>query len=152
MVSFTPSKRLKTPTHKLRKSEASGASGRRSSDDSDGGSTPFPTSPASSLRPATGTPLSSESERTSRFSSSETHAIHLSHLFYKPHSTHEEFNFPRPVRDEDIEALFDYVSRTRDLPSVNNLTIEQEWQLGAWSGKIVMAGGEESRRAYSEAG
>jgi cytokinesis protein len=152
MVSFTPSKRLKTPTHKLRKSEASGASGRRSPDDSGDGSTPFPTSPASSLRPATGTPLSSESERTSRFSSSETHAIHLSHLFYKPHSTHEEFNFPRPVRDEDIEALFDYVSRTRDLPSVNNLTIEQEWQLGAWSGKLVMAGGEESRRAHSEAG
>jgi cytokinesis protein len=152
MVSFTPSERLKTPSHKLRKSEASGASGRRSPDDSDDGSTPFPTSPASSLRPATGTPLSSESERTSRFSSSETHAIHLSHLFYKPHSTHEEFNFPRPVRDEDIEALFDYVSRTRDLPSVNNLTIEQEWQLGAWSGKIVMAGGEESRRAYLEAG
>jgi cytokinesis protein len=129
MVSFTPSKRPKTPTHKLRKSEASGASGRRSPNGSDYGSTPFPTSPASSLRPGTGTPLSSESERTSRFSSSETHASHLSHLFHKPHSTHEEFDFPRPARDEDIEALFDYVSMTRDLPPVNNLTIEKKWQL-----------------------
>jgi hypothetical protein len=57
-----------------------------------------------------------------------------------------------PPEMEISEALFDYVSRTRDLPSVNNLTIEQEWQLSAWSGKIVMAGGEESRRAYLEAG
>jgi cytokinesis protein len=103
--------------------------GRCSPNGSDYGSTPFPTSPASSLRPSTGTLLSSESERTSRFSSSETHASHPSHLFHKPHSTHEEFDFPRPARDEDIEALFDYISMTCDLPPANNLTIEQKWQL-----------------------
>jgi cytokinesis protein len=117
MVSFTPSKRPKTPTHKLRKSEASGVSGRRSLNGSDYGSIPFPTSPASSLRAGTGTLLSSESERVSRFSSSETHVSHLSHLFYKPHSTHDRFDFTRPVRDEDIEAHFDYVSMICDLPS-----------------------------------
>lgn len=125
----TPTKRPKTPTHKLRKSEASGTSGRRSPNGSEYGSTPFPSSPVASLRPGTGTPLSAESERTTRFSSSDTHSTHLSHFFHKPHSTQEEFILPRPERDEEVEALFKHVSMTRDLPPVNNLTIEQKWQL-----------------------
>ena len=132
MASFTPSKRPKTPTHKLRRSEASGASGRRSPNGSDSSSTPFPTSPVvslSSLRPVTSTTLSLESERTSRFSTSDTHSSHLSNFFHKPHSAQEEFFLPRPERDEDIEALFDHVSMTRDLPHVKNLTIEKKWQL-----------------------
>jgi cytokinesis protein len=132
VASFTTGKRPKTPTHKLRRSEASGSSGRRSPSGADFGSIPLPSSPAvshSSLRPGSSMPFSSEAERTSRFSTSDTHSSHLSHFFHKPHSNQEEFVFPRPERDEDIEALFEHVSATRDLPTVHTLTIEQKWQL-----------------------
>ncbi|KAG9318370.1 armadillo-type protein [Chiua virens] len=84
-------KRPKTPTsHKLRKSEASISSGRRSPPGSEFGSGPVPTSPS-------------------------------------PHT--DEFYFPRPDNDDDIEALFARVAQQRDLPNVDNLSINQKWNI-----------------------
>lgn len=57
----------------------------------------------------------------------------MSHLvdFYHPHRPHNEaaFDFPRPDTDEEIEALFDNVRRTRALGEMPNLSIEQKWHM-----------------------
>jgi cytokinesis protein len=123
-----PGKRPKTPTsHKLRKSEASTSSGRKSPSGSEFGSVPIPASPsvASTMLRA----LHAQDNTSSRFSTStahsDNHSIHLSHIFHKPHT--DEFCFPRPEKDEDIEALFARVAQQRDLPSVDNLSINQKW-------------------------
>ncbi|KAH0830475.1 hypothetical protein J3R83DRAFT_1923 [Lanmaoa asiatica] len=125
-----PGKRPKTPTsHKLRKSEASTSSGRRSPSGSEFGSVPIPTSPsvASTMLRA----LHAQDNPSSRFSSStahsDSHSTHLSHIFHKPHT--DEFHFPRPEKDEDIEALFARVAQQRDLPNVDNLSINQKWNI-----------------------
>jgi cytokinesis protein len=51
--------------------------------------------------------------------------------FYHPHrgTTHAGFDFPRPDTDEEIEALFDQVKRTRDLGEMPHLSIEQKWHM-----------------------
>jgi len=58
-------------------------------------------------------------------------ASQISH-FYHPHrTTHsgEEVSFQKPATDEEIEALFDNVRRTRDLGDLPNMTIEQKWRI-----------------------
>ena len=127
LASF-PGKRPKTPTsHKLRKSEASTSSGRRSPSGSEFGPGPIPTSPsvASTVMRA----IHAQDNPSTRFSSStvqsDGHSTHLSHIFHKPHT--DEFHFPRPENDEEIEILFARVAQQRDLPNVDNLTINQKW-------------------------
>lgn len=125
-----PGKRPKTPTsHKLRKSEASTSSGRRSPTGSELGPVPIPPSPcvAGSVLRA----IHAQDNSSSRFSSStahsDSHSTHLSHIFHKPHT--EEFHFPRPDNDEDIETLFVRVTQQRDLINVDNLSINQKWSI-----------------------
>lgn len=127
LASFPP-KRPKTPTsHKLRKSEASVSSGRRSPSGSEFGPVTVPTSPsvASTMLRA----LHAQDNTSSRFSSSTTqsdsHTTHLSHIFHKPHT--DEFYFPRPDKDDEILALFAHVAQQRALPNVDKLTISQKW-------------------------
>lgn len=122
------SKRPKTPSsHKLRKSETSTSSGRKSPSGSEFGSATVPASPsvASTVLRA----LHSQDNASSRFSSStahsDSHSAHLSHIFHKPHT--DEFNFPRPEKDEDIEILFARVAHQRELTNVDGLSINQKW-------------------------
>jgi len=76
----------------------------------------------------------SESHRNSKYAASLTssepgsHHSHLSH-FYHRHQNSETFQFSRPETDEQIEALFENVKRTRDLGDMPNLPIEQKWQM-----------------------
>jgi hypothetical protein len=41
----------------------------------------------------------------------------------------DDFNFPRPDDDAEIEAFFENVVRTRDLSNLPPLTIEQKWNM-----------------------
>ncbi|KAI6111534.1 hypothetical protein EV401DRAFT_283994 [Pisolithus croceorrhizus] len=98
----------RTISHTYRKSEASFASGRRSPTGSEPGN---PVSPSNTI--LRGNHISNaEYDRSSRISSatahSDSHSTHLSHVFHKQHN--DEFDFPRPARDEDIEALFSQCS------------------------------------------
>lgn len=129
-VASIPAKRPKTPTsHKLRKSEASTSSGRKSPSGSEFGSTPIPSSPsvASTVLRA----LHAQDNPSSRFSSStahfDSHSTHLSHIFHKPHT--DEFYFPRPDKDEEIEALFTRVAQQRELTNVESFSIHQKWNI-----------------------
>lgn len=41
----------------------------------------------------------------------------------------DDFNFPRPDDDGEIEALFENIVRTRDLGKLPPLTIDQKWHM-----------------------
>ncbi len=91
--------------------------------------------PATPSRPSSSMTTKSDNNRNSRYAASVSsdggshHSI-LSNLSHRHHSTNEEFNFPRPEKDDEIEALFENVRRTRDFPNINrDLTIEQKWHL-----------------------
>ncbi|KAH7921499.1 hypothetical protein BV22DRAFT_1096436, partial [Leucogyrophana mollusca] len=120
-VASVMGKRPKTPTssrQKLRRSEASGSSGRSPSGDF--GSIPMPSSPSVAsavLRPAS--------------AAAESHSSHLSYHLFK-HGNQEEnakFHFPRPEKEEDIQALFEHLSHTRDFPPMPDMSIDQKWAL-----------------------
>ena len=126
LASF-PGKHPKTPTsHKLRKSEASTSSDRRSPSSSEFTPAPIPTSPSV---PSSVLRAIHAQDNPSRFSSStahsDSHSTHLSHIFHKPHT--DEFFFPRPDNDEEIELLFARVAQQRDLHKVGDLGINQKW-------------------------
>lgn len=131
--------RPKTPSSRqMRRSEASSSSGRQSPSLADFGQMPYPPSPSPfNVAQATVRPMSTpRSDRGSRYAPSTTsegpsHLSHLSQHFYH-HSRHgnaDDFNFPRPDNDEDIEALFENVRRTRDLGEMPSLSIEQKWHM-----------------------
>jgi cytokinesis protein len=56
-------------------------------------------------------------------------AGHFSFYHHHRHGPQDDFNFPKPENDEDIEALFEKVKRTRDLGDMPNLPIEQKWHI-----------------------
>ncbi|KAF7359511.1 putative RhoA GTPase effector DIA/Diaphanous [Mycena sanguinolenta] len=130
-----------------RRSEASStsSSGMRSPHMSDFGQfappTPnsamnFPGSTSSAtMRPISGmTTRSSNSDgnhRLSKYAPSFTasEGSHLPHFHLHRHQNGDDFNFPRPETDEEIEALFENVKRTRDLGDLPNLPIEQKWHM-----------------------
>ena len=126
-------------SRKLRQSGSS--SGRRSpSHDSFQSLPPIPVTATPSSPPphpsasATLRPSSSSTTRSDNRSSrstfqSEPHSSH-SHL-HLPHlhrHTTLDFDFPRPS-DEEIEARFQIVIRTRDLSNLPPLTIDQKWSM-----------------------
>ena len=41
----------------------------------------------------------------------------------------DEFNFPRPETDDDIEALFERVKSRLGIHDSQNITIDQKWQI-----------------------
>jgi cytokinesis protein len=135
----------KTP-NKLRRSEASSSSGRRSPSMTDFGQFPYSgssagyplNSPASAgMRPlsSANTTRTEASNRGSRYppsltsADSQSHFSHLSQHFYHRHGSQDDFNFPRPDKDDDIEALFENVKRTRDLGDMPHLSMEQKWHM-----------------------
>lgn len=70
--------------------------------------------------------------RASNYASSLTSQdSHHRHLSITSHLTRhaEEFNFPRPENDEDIEVLFENIKREREIGDIPNLTIEQKWRM-----------------------
>lgn len=76
----------------------------------------------------------SDDKRSSRYTSLSYESSHHGHLsslsqHLSRHSPSEEFFFPRPDSDEDIEALFANTCRTRDIADIPNLTIEQKWKI-----------------------
>jgi cytokinesis protein len=86
------------------------------------------------FRPISGMSSRSETHRNSKYAASLTssepssHHSHLSH-FYHRHQNSETFHFPRPETDEEIDALFENVKRTRDLGDIPNIPLEQKWQM-----------------------
>jgi cytokinesis protein len=92
----------------------------------------------------TGRPSSRNTSRSdNRFSQYTTHSLagseslshystHLNqHLHLSRHGSNsgDEFSFPRPENDEDIEALFENIKRTRALGDMPNLNIDQKWHM-----------------------
>lgn len=54
---------------------------------------------------------------------------HFPHAHLHRHPSADEFYFPRPDSDAEIEALFDDMKRTRDLGQLPHLTIDQKWNM-----------------------
>jgi cytokinesis protein len=129
------------PTSAARKLRQSGSSsGRRSPSGRDSTQStqtlpPVPLSPAPSSTSVTLRPMSSSTTRSDNRSSryttqSEPHSSHSHHhLHFHRHGTMDDFNFPRPDTDAEIEALFGNIVRTRDLENLPPLTIDQKWNM-----------------------
>lgn len=159
--SSSGSSRPKTPTSRVRRSEASSSSSRSPSladfgqfagAQSNPASAPlnspnsgyFPPSPNgqvpssvsnTTIRPGSGMTTRSDN-RGSKYApsltandSSSSHHSHLSHFYHHNNRHNDDFYFPRPENDTDIEALFENVKRTRDLGDMPDLPIEQKWHM-----------------------
>jgi cytokinesis protein len=133
-----------SPSRHMRSSEASLSSA--SSSLADFGQIPpqnsyvgFLSSPGSSLRPTSGVTSRLDTHRTSKHtgslssSDSQSHQSPLSQLshfhLHNRHSGPDDFHFPRPENEEEIQALFENVKRTRDFPDMPNLSIDQKWHM-----------------------
>lgn len=58
------------------------------------------------------------------------YSTHLSsQLHLHRHGSGEEFYFPRPEHDDEIEALFENIRRMRDLAPMPGLSVEQKWNM-----------------------
>lgn len=130
------------PVSSARKLRQSGSSsGRRSpSHDSFHSLPPIPTtasvaspsphpSASATLRPSSSSTTRSDNRSSRSTFQTEPHSSH-SHLHF-PHlhrHTTLDFDFPRPS-DEEIEARFQIVVRTRDLTNLPLLTIDQKWSM-----------------------
>ncbi len=145
-TSSLPSKAQNPQTSRMRRSEASStSSGRRSPSMSDFGQyphsngssyPPLPTASSSGTTRPMSTATTRSDNRYSRhapsLSGSES-GSHVSH-FYHPHrqthgTSHDDAQFPRPETDEEIEALFENVKRTRDLTDMPSLSLDQKWHM-----------------------
>ncbi len=88
---------------------------------------------SATVRPPSGITLRSESNRNSKYAPSLTssepgsHQSHLSQFYHRHHNT-DTFNFQRPESEEEIEAMFQNVKRTRDL-DMPDLSTEQKWHI-----------------------
>ncbi|TFY54779.1 hypothetical protein EVG20_g9572, partial [Dentipellis fragilis] len=134
----SPTKPFKSASRRLQHSENS--SDRRSPSTADFSQYPSPTSPYPPLPPsAVARPVSTATtrsdNRTSRYTSAvsaaegllqSAHSHHFPHLHR--HST-DDFYFPRPDSDAEIEALFENIKRDRDLGDLPNLSIDQKWNM-----------------------
>ncbi len=133
---------VSSAARKLRQSGSS--SGRRSPSHDSSYSLPLPPIPATatasspptqpsasvSLRPSSSSTTRSDNRSSRSTFQTEPHTsyshLHFPHLHR--HSTSNDFVFPRPS-DEEIEALFENVMRTRDLSNLPHLTIDQKWSM-----------------------
>ena len=60
--------------------------------------------------------------------------LHSTHIGNALHAVRhgmqaEEFYFPRPDNDQEIEALFQNIKRSLDLDNMPNMTIDQKWMM-----------------------
>ncbi|KAF8212513.1 hypothetical protein K438DRAFT_1663494 [Mycena galopus ATCC 62051] len=134
----------KLPTSRRSEASFTSSSGMRSPNMSDFGQFAPPTpnsvmnfpgsSSSATMRPASAmTTRSSNSDgnRLSKYAPSFTSSegSHLPHFHLHRQQNGDDFNFPRPETDDEIEALFENVKRTRDLGDLPNLPIEQKWHM-----------------------
>ena len=93
-------------------------------------SSPPPSSTSASFRPMSSATARSDNRSSRHTSQTESHSSH-NHLHF-PHlhkqGTMDDFNFPRPS-DEEIEAMFQHIVRTRDLSNLPPLTIDHKWSM-----------------------
>lgn len=100
-------------------------------------------------RPNSTATTRSEASRSSKYapslSSSEAGTHHS--LFYHNRSNQnpDTFYFPRPSTDDEIEALFENVKRTRDLTGILDLSIDQKWHM-VYSDEHIRWSEDHSRR------
>jgi cytokinesis protein len=150
---------------RTRQSSASATSSRRSPSGADfpsGAGSPhstppsaYPPTPTAGHRPMSGATARSDSNRSSRyapsFTSADSHAHH-------PHTQQLAqalglrepggFHFPRPERDEEIEAMFEDIKAARDV-SGRNMTLEQKWTMVHSAAQLRWE--EERKRAAAQA-
>ena len=119
---------------KIRQSGSSSGQRSTSIQDSSRARPSVPPSPPSSssvnLRPTSSSATRSDN-RSSRYTAqTEPHSFHSHHHFphHDRHGAMDDFNFHRP-NDEEIDAMFQNIVRTRDLTNVPPLTIEQKWSM-----------------------
>lgn len=89
-----------------------------------------PPTPAHRQSSSAATVRSEGGHRGSRYassSSSESHG-HLPHLHLRHSSAQDEFDFPRPRNPSEIEAMFERVKMTLNLPDAN-VDLDQKWQI-----------------------
>jgi len=119
-------------------SETSVSSGRRSPSVSDFGGyhSQRKGSNQQTTRPTSRTTTRSDRMSTNTHStisdSQHHHSTHTGNALHAVrHGIHgEEFHFPRPNNDEDIEVLFQEIKRSLDLgDNMPNMTIDQKWQM-----------------------
>lgn len=136
----SPSKPYTPTARRLRQSESSG---RRSPSLVDFGQYPSPTSPhpplppqsasSSTMRPSSTFTTRSDGNRASRYAPSvapsESHSAHSHFPHFHRHGPQDDFYFPRPESDAEIEALFENIMRTREIGSLPSLSIDQKWHM-----------------------
>jgi len=120
-------------------SETSVSSGRRSPSVSDFGGyhSQRKSSNQQTTRPTSRTTRSDRTSTNTRSIVSDSHSQHHhsthigSALHAVRHGMHgEEFHFPRPNNDEEIEVLFQEIKRSLDLgDNMPDMTIDQKWQM-----------------------
>lgn len=126
-----------TPASRLRNSEASSsASSQRNSGygDFNGAYSSHPYATAGSSRPmSTATTPRSDHKRASSAASlvssdsGSHHRFHASAIYNRLHHG-DNFHFPRPETDTEIEDLYQAVARARSF-NLPNLTIDQKWDM-----------------------
>jgi cytokinesis protein len=95
----------------------------------------IPPSPSTAIRPTSTITTRSENNRESKYATSiispesQPHLSHLSHYYHNRQGNQDDFIFLRPDNDEDIEALFNNVKRTRDLGEMPGLSTDQKWHM-----------------------
>ena len=86
------------------------------------------------VRPTSAVSSRSDINRNSKYTASlaspegGSHQSHLSQFYHRHHHS-ENFQFPRPETDDEIELLFENVKRTRDITMLPNLSVEQKWTM-----------------------
>jgi hypothetical protein len=84
-------------------------------------------SASTTLRPSSPSTVRSDERSLPSTFQTGPHSFHSHQHFPPPHRhTTPDFDFPRPS-DEEIEARFQIVIRTRDLSNLPPLTIDQKW-------------------------
>ncbi|THH29601.1 hypothetical protein EUX98_g4591 [Antrodiella citrinella] len=94
------------------------------------------------------TTTSRASNYTSSLTSPDSHHRHLSITSHLARLIPEEFNFPRPTNDEEIEVLFENVWRERQLGEQPSLSLEQKWNMVLSNERMLW---EESKKKEEQA-
>jgi cytokinesis protein len=97
----------------------------------------YPNFAGSTYRPNSTATHRSDTNRNSKYApsvassnASESYIPHMPHLhLHHRHSSVDEFNFPRPETDEEVEALFERVKSRLGIHDSHNITIDQKWQI-----------------------
>ena len=130
MSSRVPSPRSQST--QVHRSEAS-TSSLRSENIVDFGQYPVPQlyNSFATVRPTSAVSSRSDINRNSKYTPSLASPEGNPHQsqFYHRHHNSENFQFPRPETEEEIDLLFENVKRTRDVAVLPNLSVDQKWSM-----------------------